>query len=114
MARMYDQKLIKAIEKQGQISAYDYLQAARAAGGELKGTMTKIPAEGMEQAINKIDMCLRPTVVFMHPDVFEAIKQQMPDIEDRMVIYTNIAIEKDKIYAMSRETFEDYTNLNQR
>lgn len=68
-------------------------------------------AKDLRDAIDNADKILRPTVVFMHPETFEEIKQHDPDIEKKLVIYTHDCIDKNTCYAMSREDFDFNTKL---
>lgn len=67
--------------------------------------------EELRNAIDKADRILRPQVIFMHPETFEQIKQQEPDIEKKLVIYAYDCINKNTCYVMSREDFENNTRL---
>ena len=71
--------------------------------------VTKFSAEELQSAMEKADRILRPTVCMLHQDVLEDLKKQDPDIEKKYVFYSSEFIDKDKIYAMSRESFEDMT-----
>ena len=58
----------------------------------------------LRDAIDKADMILRPQVIFMHPETFEEIKQQEPDIEKKFVIYAHDCIEKNSANTATART----------
>lgn len=72
---------------------------------------TMFTIEEIKAAMKKADKIMRPTVCILHPDVLENLKQQDPDIEMKYVFLPDDSVDKDKAYLMSRESFENMTDI---
>lgn len=70
----------------------------------------KILIEEIKRALYKVDLVLRPKIVFMNPLDAKTIKDAFPEIEKMIVIQETEAIESGKAVVMNRETLEKWAN----
>lgn len=56
--------------------------------------------------IRKADLMLRPTVAFMHPDTYEALKVEWPEIDKHYVVRTSPYVDKSRCYLIDRADIE--------
>ena len=64
--------------------------------------------EEIIQTIKKMDLLIRPYIVFLHPDDAEAIRAAEPKIEDKIVIQATLFVEKGKGLIIKREEYESW------
>lgn len=64
--------------------------------------------EKIIQTIKKMDLLIRPYIVFLHPDDAEAIRVAEPKIEDKIVIQATPFVEKGKGLIVKREEYESW------
>ena len=57
-------------------------------------------------SIRKVDLMLRPTVVFMHPDTAEALRAEWPEIDKHYVVRTSPYVDKSRCYLINRADIE--------
>lgn len=72
--------------------------------------MSDIRVEDIKAAIHRMDLLMRPYVVFMHPDNYEDIKAMFPNFEDDYQVEVIDWIEKDRCFLMKREELESWAN----
>ena len=72
----------------------------------------EISIEELRQALHKIDLQLRPWVVFVNPKDVKAIKEAHPRIEEKVVIQETEAVEIGSAIAIEREKLEAWTYGN--
>lgn len=65
----------------------------------------------IKQALHKVDLTLRPWVVFANPSDAKVIKEALPRIEEKIIIQETEAIESGKVIAIEREKLETWTFL---
>ena len=68
--------------------------------------MNSITKEDLLDCINRMDMALRPNIIFVHPLTKDKLYKAIPDIEDIVVINETEFIEAGKIIMMSRSELE--------
>lgn len=68
--------------------------------------------EEIKRALHKVDLALRPNIVFVNPLDAKAIKEALPEIEKTIVIQETDAIESGKAIAIKREKLEVWTYGN--
>ena len=56
--------------------------------------------------IRKADLMLRPKAVFMHPDTYEAVRAEWPQIDDHYVVSTSPYVDKSQCYLIDRADIE--------
>ena len=81
------------------------------AAGDKNAYVTTINYEKLMDTINRADMILRRTVVFMHPETYKTLKAAEPQIDKNFVFYITDAVDKDKCYVMKREDFENMSKI---
>ena len=69
-------------------------------------SVTKI--EDIKEAIHRMDLLVRPYVVFMHPDMYEEVKKIYPNMEEEYQVEVFPWLDKDKAYLMKREELEEW------
>lgn len=65
----------------------------------------------IQQALNKIDLILRPQILFLHPDDYKTVLQAIPDLEERVRIVDTKAIDKGHAVLMDRKWLEEPATL---
>lgn len=68
--------------------------------------MSDIRVEDIKTAIRRMDLLMRPYIVFMHPDNYEDIKAMFPNFEDEYQVEVIDWIEKGRCFLMKREELE--------
>lgn len=56
--------------------------------------------------VQKADLMLRPRVVFMHPNTYEALKGEWPEIDKHYVVRTSPYVDKSQCYLIDRADIE--------
>ena len=64
--------------------------------------------EQLKQALHKIDLILRPQILFLHSDEYVEVIDAIPDIEERVNIISTKAVDKGHAILMDRNWLEDY------
>lgn len=67
-----------------------------------------IKIEDVKRAIHRVDLLMRPYVVFMHPDDYENIVAMYPDFETDYQVEKVAWQEKGKCVLMKREELEKW------
>lgn len=70
--------------------------------------MSDIRLEDIKEAIHRMDLLMRPYVVFMSPENYEAVKAMFPNFEDEYQVQTVEWLEKDKCILIPRKELEEW------
>lgn len=62
--------------------------------------------EQLQYELHKIDLILRPQVVFVHVDDYKEVIKATPDIRERVMVIPTNAIEKGRAVIMDRSWLE--------
>jgi hypothetical protein len=62
--------------------------------------------EQLKQALHRIDLKLRPQIVFLHPDDYAEVMKSIPDIQDRILLTPTPAIDRSHAVMMDRSWLE--------
>ena len=63
--------------------------------------------EQIREALHKIDLMLRPQIIFIHPDDYATVMREISDIQERVVLVPTKAIDKGCAVLMDRKWLED-------
>ena len=64
----------------------------------------------IKQALHKADLILRPNIIFVNPLDAKAIKDAVPEIDEKIVIKESEFIEKGKGYVIDRRWWDAWAN----
>ena len=62
--------------------------------------------EQLQYELHKIDLMLRPQIVFVHGDDYEEVIKAIPDIRERVMLIPTNAVEKGRAVIMDRSWLE--------
>lgn len=64
----------------------------------------------IKKALHKADLTLRPNILFVNPSDAKAIKDAVPEIDEKIVIKESEFIEKGKGYVIDRRWWDKWAN----
>ena len=62
----------------------------------------------IKQALHKADLILRPNIIFVNPSDAKAIKDAVPEIEEKIVLKESDLVEKGKAYVIDRRKWDEW------
>lgn len=60
-------------------------------------------SEEIKAALDDLDLKMRPQMLVLHPLLLKQVKDLIPDLSKRVVIYPTESIEVDKAYLVDRK-----------
>lgn len=70
---------------------------------------TKLTIDDLKKVIHKWDLIKRPKIAFAQPSVIKNLKEQIPDIEEKIVLKETDYIDPDKIIVIERAELEKWS-----
>lgn len=64
--------------------------------------------DDIKRAIHTVDLINRPLIVFAQPSIIKALKEQMPDIEEKAVLQEVDYAEPGKVIVMNRKELDNW------
>lgn len=64
----------------------------------------------IKQALHKADLTLRPNILFVNPADAKAIKDAVPEIDEKIVLKESDLVEKGKAYVIDRRKWDEWAN----
>lgn len=75
---------------------------------EYENMNDKEVAEMIKETIHKADLCMRPNIVFVHPQMKDELLKLKPDLEKEVVLQEYEGAEMGKAYVINREELESW------
>lgn len=69
-------------------------------------------SEEIKQALEKMDVLLRPFAIVCNPVDANLFKEALPDLDERMKLYTSSVIDPGQAYIINRSQLEKYQPLD--
>lgn len=64
----------------------------------------------IKKALHKSDLTLRPNIIFVNPLDAKAIKDAVPEIDEKIVLKESELVEKGKAYVIDRRKWDEWAN----
>lgn len=69
---------------------------------------TGITIDDLKKVIHKWDLIKRPQIAIAQPSVIKTLKEQIPDIEEKIVLEEADYVDPDKIIVIERAELENW------